>query len=52
MNYQCFVCPGPEVSEIRPGPAAGWTPPAIVADITPPSAATVGNTTTSLPPPT
>jgi hypothetical protein len=42
MNYQCFACPGPGVSEIRPGPAAGWTPPATVADITRPSAATVG----------
>jgi hypothetical protein len=39
---RCFACPGPGVSEIRPRPAAGWTPPATVADITRPSAATAG----------
>ena len=42
MNYRCFACPGPGVSEIRLGCAAGWTPPVTVADITRPSTATVG----------
>jgi CBS domain-containing protein len=42
MNYRSFACPGPGVSETRPERAAGWTPTATVADITRPSASTVG----------